>query len=517
MGFIEYNARVLLVMGLSLVLCLITIGCSTNEPPDTPDIEATIAAAIAKSYPTPVSSDSVSIESEIESRVQATMSAQKQAPVVSKNPDPVQLIAPTPRPAIVLESPESVDNNPTPTPTPIATSTPAPPPTPTASEMMESMVNNIRVSVVELRTEDRSGSGVIIETSSYDKSAIVLTTHHIVEGAESVSVRSGQNNSYSGQVIGADPTNDLGLIHVCCGDFQAVRMIDAHDVSLGDKTVTIPNSYIAGDGLLYYESDVIDIKFDFVRELWIFRLQLPVDPNLAGSPIFTETGSFIGINAVRTDYDDTRHEIVGKSFNISSVSISDALPYLKLGIYVPTPISPLGPISHDSYYGWAYNQFHAGQYDSVLENLRLALILDKDHVGSYLYRGMTHEVQDNIGLAIADYDRAVILDDRAIAGYMLRARFYYNHMNDYLESLKNYELVLKLNPLDVTAISGRGDSYYMIGQFSQAIRDYSRAIELDSDLSGAYYQRGLSYEQIGDNLKAQDDKDMACSISRKYC
>ncbi len=165
MGFIEYNARVLLVMGLSLVLCLITIGCSTNEPPDTPDIEATIAAAIAKSYPTPVSSDSVSIESEIESRVQATMSAQKQAPVVSKNPDPVQLIAPTPRPAIVLQSPESVDNNPTPTPTPIATSTPAPPPTPTASEMMESMVNNIRVSVFELRTEDRSGSGVIIETS----------------------------------------------------------------------------------------------------------------------------------------------------------------------------------------------------------------------------------------------------------------------------------------------------------------------------------------------------------------
>ena len=47
MGFIEYNGRALMVLGLSLVFCLITIGCSTNEPPDTPDIEATIAAAIA--------------------------------------------------------------------------------------------------------------------------------------------------------------------------------------------------------------------------------------------------------------------------------------------------------------------------------------------------------------------------------------------------------------------------------------------------------------------------------------
>ena len=140
MGFIEYNARAFLVIVLALVLCLIAIGCSTNEPPDTPDIEATIAAAIAKSYPTPVSNDSKSIESEVASRVQATMSAQQQVPVVAKNPDPVQLIAPTPRPAIVLDPTEAVDINPTPAPTPIATSTPAPTPTPTALEMMELMV-----------------------------------------------------------------------------------------------------------------------------------------------------------------------------------------------------------------------------------------------------------------------------------------------------------------------------------------------------------------------------------------
>ena len=100
MGFIEYNGRALLVLGISLVFCLITIGCSTNEPPDTPDIEATIAAAIAKSYPTPVSSNSESMELEVASRVQATMAAQKQAPGVLKDPAAVQLIAPTPRPAI---------------------------------------------------------------------------------------------------------------------------------------------------------------------------------------------------------------------------------------------------------------------------------------------------------------------------------------------------------------------------------------------------------------------------------
>ncbi len=219
MGFIEYNARVLLVMGLSLVLCLITIGCSSNEPPDTPDIEATIAAAIAKSYPTPVSNDSGSLESEVASRVQATISAKQQSSVVVKDPAPVQLIAPTPRPAIVSDTTESVDINPTPTPTPTATVTPSPPPTPTASEILASMVNNLQVSVVRLKTADRSGSGVIVETSSYDSSAMILTTYHVVEGAESVSITTSNNNTYQGQIIGAESKNNLALIHVCCGDF----------------------------------------------------------------------------------------------------------------------------------------------------------------------------------------------------------------------------------------------------------------------------------------------------------
>ena len=517
MGFIEYNARVLLVMGLSLVLCLITIGCSSNEPPDTPDIEATIAAAIAKSYPTPVSNDSGSLESEVASRVQATISAKQQSSVVVKDPAPVQLIAPTPRPAIVSDTTESVDINPTPTPTPRATVTPSPPPTPTASEILASMVNNLQVSVVRLKTADRSGSGVIVETSSYDSSAMILTTYHVVEGAESVSITTSNNNTYQGQIIGADAKNNLALIHVCCGDFRAAQMDDGKDINLGDKTLTVPSQGIATDGAEYYESDVVDIRFDFVKDIRMFRLDLPVDPNLAGSPIFTETGSFIGINSVRTDYVETSHEIVGQSFSIASESISKAIPYLKVGIYIPTPISPLGPISHDSYYGWAYNQFHAGQYDSALESLKLALILDNDHVESYLYRGMTHEVKQNIGLAIADYDKSIILNDRSIAGYKLMARFYHTQMGDYLEALKNYELALKLNPLDVVSISGRGDAYFMIGQFNQSIKDYSRAIELDSDLAEAYHQRGLSYEQVGDNQKAQEDKDMACSISRKYC
>ncbi len=519
MGYVKHKASIVLVMSVSLVFSLAIISCSSNEPATTPNIEATIAAAIANSYPTPVSTvsnDPVSIESEIALRVQATLSAQP-APVTIKGPDPVQLIAPTPRPGIVSDPIESIDINPTPTPTPIATATPAPTPTLTASQRMESMVDNIQVSVVGLNTSDRSGAGVIIETSSYDSSAIILTTHHIVEGAESVSVTSAENNTYIGRVIGADHRNNLALIHVCCGDFQAVRVGEEKDVTIGDKTLTIPTRDTVADGSQYYESIVEDVRFDFVRDIWVIRLDLPVTHSLAGSPVFTETGSFIGINGLRTDYEDTNHQMVGRAFNISIESISKAIPYLKSGIYTPTPISPLGPISHDSYYGWAYNQFHAGQYDSALENLKLALILDKDHVESYLYRGMTHEVQKNIGLAIADYDKAVIIDDRSIAGYKLRARFYYDHMSDYLEALKNYELAIKLNPLDVDAISGRGDSYHMIGQFNQAIKDYSRAIELDNDSAEAYYQRGLSYEQIGEDQKAKEDKELACSISRKYC
>jgi len=42
-------------------------------------------------------------------------------------------------------------------------------------------------------------------------------------------------------------------------------------------------------------------------------------------------------------------------------------------------------------------------------------------------------------------------------------------------------------------------------------------IELDPDAAGAYYWRGRSYAELGQDAKANTDKAKACSLDSNLC
>ena len=56
--------------------------------------------------------------------------------------------------------------------------------------------------------------------------------------------------------------------------------------------------------------------------------------------------------------------------------------------------------------------------------------------------------------------------------------------------------VIQRNPNDPVAYNTRGVAYAKVGQFPQAIEDFSRAIQLDPHFSGAYTNRALAYRQM---------------------
>ncbi len=64
--------------------------------------------------------------------------------------------------------------------------------------------------------------------------------------------------------------------------------------------------------------------------------------------------------------------------------------------------------------------------------------------------------------------------------------------------------------MDSPEFNARGNVYFRKGQYEQAISDYNKAIEINSRLSVAYYNRGISYfykgeyeKSLGDIIKAQ--------------
>ena len=141
------------------------VGCITTVATPAPDIPATVAAAVAAALPTPIPTSTPDIEATLEARLQATIAA---IPTPTPTPVPTPTLIPTP----------------TLVPTPQPTATLIPTPTPS----LASMVERVRPGVVRIDTNLGSGSGVIYESDAINRSALVLTNHHVVEDASWVDV-----------------------------------------------------------------------------------------------------------------------------------------------------------------------------------------------------------------------------------------------------------------------------------------------------------------------------------------
>ena len=55
-----------------------------------------------------------------------------------------------------------------------------------------------------------------------------------------------------------------------------------------------------------------------------------------------------------------------------------------------------------------------------------------------------------------------------------------------------------------------------LGNLRQAIEDYDRAIEINPENAGAYYNRGVAYGKLGDHRQAIEDYDRAIEINPEY-
>ena len=59
--------------------------------------------------------------------------------------------------------------------------------------------------------------------------------------------------------------------------------------------------------------------------------------------------------------------------------------------------------------------------------------------------------------------------------------------------------------------------YQTIGQYQQAIQDFTQAIRLNPVQAYLYESRALAYDELGEDLNAQADRDLACQVDKTFC
>jgi serine protease Do len=187
------------------------------------------------------------------------------------------------------------------------------------------------------------GSGVIIDTEGH-----ILTSHHVIEGADNVKVVLADGTAFDAEIVGEDPHTDIGVIKIKgLGDYPVVPIEpgDSDALRVGEFVVAVGSPFHLNSsvtmGIVSQKGRTVGVLpyEDFIQT------DASINPGNSGGPLVDLEGRMIGINAV-IQTDGSRGSIgIGfavpgnRAFKIANVLKSGgAVERPWLGIY-PEPMS----------------------------------------------------------------------------------------------------------------------------------------------------------------------------------
>ena len=143
-----------------------------------------------------------------------------------------------------------------------------------------------------------SGSGFVL-----DREGLLLTNNHVVEGAESISVKLGSDEtSHHAEIVGNDPATDLALLRVDApaAALQPLALGDSSSVNVGDPVVAIGNPFgldqTATTGIVSALQRQIEAPDGFAISN-VIQTDASINPGNSGGPLINSAGEVIGITS----------------------------------------------------------------------------------------------------------------------------------------------------------------------------------------------------------------------------
>lgn len=92
----------------------------------------------------------------------------------------------------------------------------------------------------------------------------------------------------------------------------------------------------------------------------------------------------------------------------------------------------------------------------------------------------------------------------------------YADQGQHDQAIRDYTKALEINPKHVVAYFNRGNSYCEKGQYDRAINDFTKAFEINPKYGEAYLNRGIAYAKKGQYDRAISYYDKALEINPKH-
>ncbi len=129
------------------------------------------------------------------------------------------------------------------------------------------------------------------------KDGYMLTNHHVVEGADKITVTLNDRTELDATLVGSDERSDVAVLKVAGKQFPALPIGDSNIIKVGEPVLAIGSpfgfDYSASAGIVSAKSR------NFSRETSVPFIQTDValNPGNSGGPLFNQSGEVIGINS----------------------------------------------------------------------------------------------------------------------------------------------------------------------------------------------------------------------------
>lgn len=139
-----------------------------------------------------------------------------------------------------------------------------------------------------------SGSGVI-----YGKDGYIITNHHVVDGASSVSVVFADGARFPARIVGSDPVTDIGVLIVEREGMTPIGIGSSASLSIGEPTVAVGNP-LGLEGGPTVTAGIISALDRTLgaggNELYgLVQTDAPIAPGSSGGALVDSRGNLIGI------------------------------------------------------------------------------------------------------------------------------------------------------------------------------------------------------------------------------
>ncbi|HEX8476051.1 MAG TPA: DegQ family serine endoprotease [Pyrinomonadaceae bacterium] len=144
------------------------------------------------------------------------------------------------------------------------------------------------------RQESGLGSGVVVTNDGY-----ILTNHHVVDGAEEITVEFTDNRNFSAKLVGSDQPSDLAVLKIDANSLPVLPLGDSDRVRVGDVALAVGNPLGIGQtvtsGIISAKGRSTGLSDGSFEDF--LQTDAAINRGNSGGALVNTSGELIGINS----------------------------------------------------------------------------------------------------------------------------------------------------------------------------------------------------------------------------